>query len=101
MLGSTSTAGVLLADAAAGAARLGMTPVRERAERARLAASPLTARERDVASLVADGLTNRQIAERLVVSERTAQNHVQHILAKLGLANRVQIASWWRDNEPG
>jgi DNA-binding NarL/FixJ family response regulator len=47
-----------------------------------------------VAALVAEGLTNRQIAQRLVISERTAQNHVQHILTKLGFASRGQIAAW-------
>ncbi|MFI7065978.1 ATP-binding protein [Kribbella sp. NPDC050124] len=54
----------------------------------------LSARELEVAGLVAEGLTNRQIAERLVISERTAQNHVQHILTKLGFATRSQIAAW-------
>ncbi len=43
---------------------------------------------------MAQGLTARQIAEALVVSKRTAENHVQHILAKLGLDNRAQIAAW-------
>jgi DNA-binding NarL/FixJ family response regulator len=57
--------------------------------------APLSPREREVAALVADGLTNRAIAERLYVSERTAQNHVQHILTKLGLANRAHIAAWF------
>ena len=52
-------------------------------------------REAEVARLVAEGLTNRQIADRLVISERTAQNHVQHILTKLGFSNRSQIAAWW------
>jgi DNA-binding NarL/FixJ family response regulator len=56
--------------------------------------SPLSRREQEVAQLVARGLTNRQIAEELFVSERTAENHVQHILAKLGLSNRTQIATW-------
>ena len=56
--------------------------------------SPLTPREREVAVLVGEGLTNRQIAARLYLSERTAQNHVQHILTKLGLPNRGQIAVW-------
>jgi DNA-binding CsgD family transcriptional regulator len=54
----------------------------------------LSRREAEVASLVAEGLTNRQIAERLVISERTAQNHVQHILTKLGFSTRSQIAAW-------
>ena len=54
----------------------------------------LTPREMEVADLVAQGLTNREIATRLFLSERTAQNHVQHILGKLGLPNRSQIAVW-------
>ena len=54
----------------------------------------LSPREAEVGSLVAEGLTNRQIAERLFISERTAQNHVQHILTKLGFATRSQIAAW-------
>jgi DNA-binding NarL/FixJ family response regulator len=58
------------------------------------AASPLSAREHEVAQLVARGLTNRRIAQTLVLSERTAENHVQHILTKLGLDNRTQIAAW-------
>jgi DNA-binding CsgD family transcriptional regulator len=56
--------------------------------------SALSPREAEVAKLVAEGLTNRQIAERLVISERTAQNHVQHILTKLGFTTRSQIAAW-------
>ena len=59
------------------------------------APDPLTTREREVAALVAQGLSNRQIADRLFVSERTAQNHVQHILTKLGLPNRGQVAVWY------
>jgi DNA-binding CsgD family transcriptional regulator len=58
-------------------------------------ANPLSAREQEVAALVARGLSNRQIAEQLFLSERTAQNHVQHILTKLDLSNRAQIATWW------
>lgn len=54
----------------------------------------LSAREREVAALVAEGLTNRDIAERLVVSERTAENHVQHVLNRLGLRSRTQVAAW-------
>ncbi|HEX7276922.1 MAG TPA: AAA family ATPase [Acidimicrobiales bacterium] len=54
----------------------------------------LSPREEEVAKLVAQGLTNRQIAERLIISERTAQNHVQHILVKLGFTARSQIAAW-------
>ena len=56
--------------------------------------SPLSAREDEVAALIAQGMTNRQIADALVISERTAQNHVQHILTKLGFSSRSQIAAW-------
>lgn len=54
----------------------------------------LTGREREVADLIAEGLTNRQIAERLVISVRTVETHAQNILAKLGFRSRVQIAAW-------
>ena len=54
----------------------------------------LSPREAEVARLVAKGLTNREIAERLVISDRTAENHVQHILTKLGFATRGQVAAW-------
>jgi predicted ATPase/DNA-binding CsgD family transcriptional regulator len=54
----------------------------------------LSAREREVASLVARGLSNREIAQKLVVSERTAENHVQHVLNRLGLRSRAQVAAW-------
>lgn len=57
-------------------------------------AGPLTAREREVAALVAQGLTSREIAERLVISERTAENHVEHIRGKLGLRTRAEIGRW-------
>lgn len=57
------------------------------------AARPLTRREGEIAALVARGLTNRQIAAALHISERTAENHVQHILTKLGLHTRTQIAT--------
>jgi predicted ATPase/DNA-binding CsgD family transcriptional regulator len=54
----------------------------------------LTPREAEVAALIARGLNNRQIAERLVISQRTVDAHVAHILAKLGFATRSQIAVW-------
>jgi DNA-binding NarL/FixJ family response regulator len=60
----------------------------------------LTRRELEVADLVAQGLTNREIASRLFLSERTAQNHVQHILDKLDLPNRSQVAVWVRGRSP-
>ncbi|WP_433633882.1 protein kinase domain-containing protein [Nocardia sp. CA-120079] len=54
----------------------------------------LTKREHQVADLVAQGLTNRQIAAKLVISQRTADGHVEHILSKLGFTSRAQIAAW-------
>lgn len=54
----------------------------------------LTAREQEVAELVADGLTNRAVASRLHLSERTVETHVLHACTKLGLANRTQLARW-------
>jgi non-specific serine/threonine protein kinase len=54
----------------------------------------LTSREHEVAQLVARGSTNREIAETLVISERTAETHVTHILEKLRLRSRVQNAAW-------
>ena len=54
----------------------------------------LTARELEVAELIAEGLSNRQIATRLTISVRTAETHAQNILTKLGFRSRAQIASW-------
>ena len=59
----------------------------------------LSKREREVAQLVAKGLSNREIATRLYVSERTVDNHVHHILDKLGVDSRVQVATWLVRNE--
>jgi non-specific serine/threonine protein kinase len=55
---------------------------------------PLSPREHEVARLLARGLTNAQIARELVITERTAAAHVEHILAKLGFASRTQVAVW-------
>ncbi len=54
----------------------------------------LTTREREVAALLGEGLSNQQIADRLVISIRTAQGHVENILRKLGLSSRAQVAAW-------
>ena len=56
--------------------------------------SPLTRRELEVADLVADGLSNPEIAARLFISVRTAQGHVENILRKLGFNSRTRIAAW-------
>jgi non-specific serine/threonine protein kinase len=60
----------------------------------RRAATELTRREREIADLVADGMSNKEIASTLVISFRTAEGHVEHILTKLGFTSRAQIAAW-------
>ncbi len=57
------------------------------------ASDPLTAREREIARLMADGLTNHEIGERLVITEGTVEVHVKHILSKLGFKSRTQVAT--------
>jgi DNA-binding NarL/FixJ family response regulator len=57
-------------------------------------ATALTEREREVLALVARGKSNREIADALVISERTARTHVSNVLGKLGLASRTQAALW-------
>jgi DNA-binding NarL/FixJ family response regulator len=61
----------------------------------------LSDRESQVAALVTCGLSNRQIGEELVISERTVDTHVSHILRKLSLVSRAQIAAWvvWHDRD--
>jgi len=56
--------------------------------------TPLTHREQQVAELITQGLSNKEIAAKLVISRRTAESHVEHILTKLGCANRAQVAAW-------
>jgi DNA-binding CsgD family transcriptional regulator len=91
----------LARQAAGEARRLDMPGPADRAERlvreleqAIGAASPLTRREREIAGLISDGLTNRAIAGRLVLSERTVEGHVRSTLAKLQLTNRTELAAW-------
>jgi DNA-binding NarL/FixJ family response regulator len=79
---------------------LGMQPLAMQTDRLSVAlrvrpdTGALSAREAEVARLVAEGLTNPGIAKRLNISPRTAENHVQHILNKLGFDSRAQIAAW-------
>ncbi|MEU7891928.1 LuxR C-terminal-related transcriptional regulator [Nonomuraea sp. NPDC049152] len=64
--------------------------------------SPLTRREMEIARLVAQGMSNKAIAAALVIAQRTAEGHVEHILGKLGFSSRVQIAAWVsRQEQPG
>jgi len=54
----------------------------------------LTPRQREVAALVAEGLSNREIADRLVITERSAESHVERIRIRLGFRSRAQVAAW-------
>ena len=55
---------------------------------------PLTTREFEVARKIADGLTNPELADEMSISPRTASSHVEHIMAKLGVSRRAEIAAW-------
>jgi DNA-binding NarL/FixJ family response regulator len=72
------------ADGAAVVSRLGVPS----------AAGGLTRREREIAGLLTEGLSNKEIAARLVISQRTVETHVDHVLGKLGITSRAQVASW-------
>jgi len=63
--------------------------------------SVLTARELEIAALIARGLTNRGIADELVISPLTVARHVANIFAKLGCSSRTQVAAWVADREAG
>jgi non-specific serine/threonine protein kinase len=64
------------------------------------ARTPLTRRELEVARLLAEGYTDRQIADTLYIAVSTASRHVHHILEKLDLQSRVQVAGWLASREP-
>jgi len=58
----------------------------------------LSGREREVVALIARGLSNREIADELVLSKRTVEHHIANILSKLGFTNRAQIVRWAIEN---
>jgi DNA-binding CsgD family transcriptional regulator len=89
----------LLEAAERDAARLGMAPLRKLAtasldELRRGPGHTLSARELEVATLVAEGLSNKEVAARLHLSVRTAENHLLNVMNKLGLDNRASVAAW-------
>ncbi len=61
----------------------------------------LTRREREIADLIAQGRTNKQIASALVIAQRTAESHVENILVKLGFTSRAQVAAWTAEQDRG
>jgi non-specific serine/threonine protein kinase len=69
-------------------------PEPSRSPRTRTADDPLTPREREIAGLIARGMTNREIAAALFVGERTVESHVGNTFQKLGFSSRSQIAAW-------
>jgi len=71
----------------------------ERLQTQQVAGSELTEREREVLTLVARGYTNKQIAEALYITEKTARNHVSHILEKLNLSRRSEAAAFAHENK--
>jgi DNA-binding CsgD family transcriptional regulator/RecA/RadA recombinase len=95
--GDAEEADSLAAQVEAVATRLGLAPLAERAAalRATPKAGPLSPRERQVAALVAQGLTNKQIAASERISERTVDTHVRNIFTKLGFTTRTQLAAWF------
>ena len=58
----------------------------------------LSAREMEIIGLVADGLTNQEIAEKLTISKRTVDNHVSNMFTKTGSKNRVALLNWAMDH---
>jgi len=96
--GDADEASALLALAGRTAEDLGMAPLLRlcRDLSASGGGGTLTRREREIADLVAQGLTNRQIAATTHTSERTVETHVRHCLAKLGLTSRTELAGWVR-----
>jgi DNA-binding CsgD family transcriptional regulator len=60
----------------------------------------LTARQTEVAALVADGMTNRELADRLSISERSAESHLERIRLRLGFRSRSQVAAWYVASHP-
>ncbi len=92
-------ASAMLDAAIRGATELGMEPLRRSAidtlATLKSGRGPLTDRELEVAALVAEGMTNKEMATRLRLSVRTAENHVLNVMNKLGLDNRAQVAAWF------
>jgi pimeloyl-ACP methyl ester carboxylesterase/DNA-binding CsgD family transcriptional regulator len=74
---------------------LGSAPPTAPHEPAGRRSDELTPRQLQVAALVTEGLTNRQIAERLGIEERSAEGHVERIRLRLGVTSRAQVAAWW------
>ena len=74
---------------------LGQAPVKAPARAAAAQpTTPLSRREQEIARLIAEGLTNKEVASKLFISNRTVETHVTNMLNKLGLSSRTQLARW-------
>jgi len=82
------------ADAVAYALGNAERPAEQHPAAVRVGPDSLTRREWQVADLITQGLSNKEIATRLVISQRTAEGHAEHIMTKLGLTSRTQVAAW-------
>jgi DNA-binding NarL/FixJ family response regulator len=76
------------------------TAVRPEKDRSQLKGVVLGSREEEVGLLIAQGLSNKDIAARLFLSVRTVETHVHNLLNKLGVNSRTQIAVWFSDRHP-
>ena len=81
-------------DGAVGLGAIGAKVGRGSRPRRSTRANPLGKREREVAALIAEGMSNKEIATRLFLSERTVETHVYNNLNELGVDSRVNIAAW-------
>lgn len=94
--GDDALAGQLREQAGTICRRLGAPPMSIRAVRT-ADGGPLTAREREIVELVAQGKANRQIAEKLFISEKTVSRHLANVYVKLGVGSRTAAAAWWHE----
>ncbi|WP_353807876.1 LuxR C-terminal-related transcriptional regulator [Agromyces sp. SYSU T00194] len=99
--GDAAAGAQMRADAAEAFDRLGARPVVVQARTEAPRSGPLTAREAEILALVADGASNRDVAGRLFISEKTVGRHLANIYLKLGVGSRTAAAAWWRDSAHG
>ncbi|KAF2417198.1 LuxR C-terminal-related transcriptional regulator [Microbacterium sp. B35-30] len=95
--GDAALAGQLREQAGVIFERLGAPPVVVRSVSATADGGPLTAREREIVELVAQGRANRQIAEELYISEKTVSRHLANVYVKLDVGSRTAAAAWWHE----
>jgi DNA-binding NarL/FixJ family response regulator len=100
-LGEPHSAAQVRAEAAAILGGLGAHPIEVVLPAAAEPAGPLTARENEILALVAQGLSNRAIADRLFISEKTVGRHLANVYLKLSVSSRTAAAAWWHEQAAG